>query len=57
VIVDYKTDRITDAQALAQAAHHAPQLQTYGRGLAVASGMSVRERLVVFTTIGRAVPV
>jgi len=57
VIVDYKTDRITDAQALAQAAHHAPQLQTYGRGLAVATGLSVRERLVVFTTIGRAVPV
>jgi ATP-dependent exoDNAse (exonuclease V) beta subunit len=57
VIVDYKTDRITEAQALAQAAHHAPQLQTYGRGLAVATGMSVKERLVVFTAIGRAVPV
>ncbi|HWX23839.1 MAG TPA: 3'-5' exonuclease, partial [Vicinamibacteria bacterium] len=33
-IVDYKTDSITEAQALDQAAHHAPQLQLYGRGLA-----------------------
>jgi hypothetical protein len=30
VIVDYKTDRITAEQAVAQAAHHAPQLQLYG---------------------------
>ena len=42
---------------LAQAAHHAPQLQLYGRGLAQATGMPVRERLVLFTALGRAVPV
>jgi ATP-dependent helicase/nuclease subunit A len=57
VIVDYKTDHIADDQALAQAAHHAPQLQLYGRGLAQATGMPVRERLVLFTSIGRTVPV
>jgi ATP-dependent helicase/nuclease subunit A len=57
VVVDYKSDAITDEQAVAQAAHHAPQLQLYGRGIARAFGMPVRERLVLFTAIGRAVPV
>jgi ATP-dependent exoDNAse (exonuclease V) beta subunit len=57
VVVDYKSDAISEGQALAQAAHHAPQLQLYGRGLAQAAGLPVRERLVVFTALGRAVPV
>ena len=57
VIVDYKTDRITPDQAVAQAAHHAPQLQLYGRGLAQAWGMPVVERLVLFTSIGQSVRV
>jgi ATP-dependent helicase/nuclease subunit A len=57
VVVDYKSDAIAEDQALAQAAHHAPQLQLYGRGLAQAAGMPVRERLVLFSAIGRAVPV
>jgi ATP-dependent helicase/nuclease subunit A len=57
VVVDYKSDAIGDEQALAQAAHHAPQLQLYGRGLAQALGQPVRERLVLFTAIGRTVPV
>ena len=57
VIVDYKTDHIGEDQALAQAAHHAPQLQLYGRGLAQATGLPVRERLVLFTALGRTVPV
>jgi ATP-dependent exoDNAse (exonuclease V) beta subunit len=57
VIVDYKTDGIAAEQALAQAAHHAPQLQLYGRGLAQALGLPVRERLVLFTSTGQVVPV
>jgi ATP-dependent helicase/nuclease subunit A len=57
VVVDYKTDRIEPEQALAQAAHHAPQLQLYGRGLAQATGLPVKERLVVFTALGQAVAV
>lgn len=57
VVVDYKSDAITEDQALAQAAHHAPQLQLYGRGLAQALSQPVRERLVVFTALGRSVPV
>ena len=57
VVVDYKTDSLTPGQALAQAAHHAPQLQLYGRGLAQATGLRVKERLVLFTALGQAVPV
>jgi ATP-dependent helicase/nuclease subunit A len=57
VVVDYKSDAIAEDQALVQAAHHAPQLRLYGRGLAQALGLPVRERLCVFTAIGRAVPV
>ena len=57
VVLDYKTDQVAEADLLAQAAHHAAQLQLYGRGLAQASGQGVRERLVVFTALGRAVPV
>jgi ATP-dependent helicase/nuclease subunit A len=57
VVVDYKTDHIGPGQALAQAAHHAPQLQLYGRALAIATGSSVRDRLVLFTAIGESVAV
>jgi ATP-dependent helicase/nuclease subunit A len=57
VVVDYKTDHIAPEQALAQAAHHAGQLQLYGRGLAQATGMNVRERIVLFTAIGQAIAV
>ena len=57
VVVDYKSDAIAADQALVQAAHHAGQLRLYGRGLAQAFGVPVRERLLVFTAIGRAVPV
>jgi ATP-dependent helicase/nuclease subunit A len=57
VVVDYKTDHIAAEQALAQAAHHAPQLQLYGRGLAQAMALPVAERLVLFTALGRVVPV
>ena len=57
VVVDYKTDGIGPEQALLQAAHHAPQLQLYGRGLAQATGLRVKERLVLFTAIGEAIQV
>ena len=57
VVVDYKTDHLSADQARAQAAHHAPQLQLYGRGLARATGLPVRERLVLFTALGDTVPV
>jgi ATP-dependent exoDNAse (exonuclease V) beta subunit len=57
VVVDYKSDGIAPEQAIDQAAHHAPQLRLYGRGLTQATGLPVRERLVVFTSLGREVRV
>jgi ATP-dependent helicase/nuclease subunit A len=57
VVVDYKTDGIAPAQAIPQAAHHARQLQLYGRGLTQAMGLPVAERFVLFTALGRAVNV
>jgi ATP-dependent exoDNAse (exonuclease V) beta subunit len=57
VVVDYKTDQIGAEQAIDQAAHHAPQLRLYGRGLTLATGLHVSERLVLFTSLGRVVPV
>jgi ATP-dependent helicase/nuclease subunit A len=57
VVVDYKSDAIADEQVLEQAAHHAPQLQLYGRGLTQAIGLPVRERLVLFTALARSVAV
>ncbi|MBN2371823.1 MAG: UvrD-helicase domain-containing protein [Vicinamibacteria bacterium] len=57
VIVDYKSDPIREDDAVAQAAHHAPQLRLYDRALTLATGMPVKERLVLFTEIGRAVSV
>jgi hypothetical protein len=40
-----------------QADHHKEQLRIYGRGLTQAIGLPVRERLVLFTALGRTVPV
>ncbi len=57
VVVDYKTDAVGEEQAIAQAAHHARQLQLYGRGLTQALGLPVAERFVLFTALGRAVNV
>jgi ATP-dependent helicase/nuclease subunit A len=57
VVVDYKSDAITEAQVIQQADHHKDQLRLYGRGLTQALGLPVRERLVLFTALGRSVPV
>ena len=57
VLVDYKTDHIAREHAQIQAGYHAGQLQLYGGGLAQATGLPVRERLVLFTALGQAVPV
>jgi ATP-dependent helicase/nuclease subunit A len=57
VLVDYKTDHIAPEHAQIQAGYHAGQLQLYGRGLAQATGLPVRERLVLFTALGQTVPV
>ena len=57
IVVDYKSDHVPEERLIDQAAHHAPQLRVYGRALALATGKSVRERLVLFTTAARVIPV
>jgi ATP-dependent helicase/nuclease subunit A len=57
VVVDYKTEAISEDQVLAQASHHAAQLRRYARGLALASGSHQSRRFVVFTSLGRQVAV
>lgn len=57
VVVDYKTEAISEDQVLAQASHHAAQLRRYARGLALASGSHQSRRFVIFTSLGRQVAV
>ncbi len=57
VVVDYKSDSISDEQALVRADEHKDQLRLYGRGLAQALERPVRERLILFTALGRTVAV
>jgi ATP-dependent helicase/nuclease subunit A len=57
VVVDYKSDHVPEDRLLDQAAHHAPQLRLYGRALTQATGLPVRERLVLFTTYARTIAV
>jgi ATP-dependent exoDNAse (exonuclease V) beta subunit len=57
VVVDYKSDHVPEDRLIDQAAHHAPQLRLYGRALKLATGLEVRERLVLFTAAGRVIPV
>jgi ATP-dependent exoDNAse (exonuclease V) beta subunit len=57
VVLDYKSDSIHDDQALARADEHKEQLRLYGRGLVQALGQPVRERLILFTALGRTVAV
>jgi ATP-dependent helicase/nuclease subunit A len=57
VVVDYKSDSITDEQALVRADEHKDQLRLYGRGLVQALGRPVRERLILFTALGRTIQV
>ncbi len=57
VVVDYKSDAIADDQALARADEHKEQLRLYGRGLVQALERPVRERLILFTALGRTVAV
>ena len=57
ILVDYKSDHVPEERLFDQAAHHAPQLRLYARALALATGKTVRERLVLFTAVPRVVPV
>ena len=57
VVADYKTEAMAPGEEAARADRHAPQLRAYHRGLRDALGRVVKERFVIFTSVGRAVPV
>ncbi len=58
VVVDYKSDSVaTEEAAFRRADPYRIQLQDYGRCLTQALGLPVRERLILFTALGRSVPV
>ena len=53
VIVDYKTDAVTDAASLAErATHYKPQLDAYVRALEAATGERARAELVFLRSSG-----
>ncbi|MCM1150087.1 MAG: PD-(D/E)XK nuclease family protein, partial [Butyricicoccus sp.] len=51
-VIDYKTDRVTAAEAPERAISYAPQLEAYARALERIRGLPVREKLVYFLTPG-----
>jgi ATP-dependent helicase/nuclease subunit A len=57
VVLDYKTEGMAPGEEALRADRHAAQLRAYHRGIRDALGRPVKERFVVFTAVGRAVPV
>jgi ATP-dependent helicase/nuclease subunit A len=57
VVVDYKTEGLAAGEEATRAERHAVQLRAYYRGVRDGLGRPVKERFVVFTALGRAVPV
>ena len=57
VVADYKTEALAPGEEAVRADRHAPQFRAYHRGLRDALARVVKERFVVFTSTGRAVPV
>ena len=55
VVADYKTEALAPGEEAARADRHATQLRAYHRGLRDALGKVVKERFVIFTSLGRAV--
>ena len=54
-VVDFKTDRVTEATVERRAEDYRPQLDAYTRALSQAAGVRVRRRCLWFFSVGRAV--
>ncbi len=52
-VVDFKTDRVTDATVRARAEEYRPQLEAYSRALSEAAGVTVAHRYLWFFALGR----
>lgn len=57
VLVDYKTDRVTDETIAAYAEHYGAQLAYYAAEWEAQTGAPVKERVLYFVSIGRTVGV
>ena len=57
VIVDYKTDRVKDAEGQELVEHYRSQLMQYKEAVERATGLKVKETLIYSVTIGREIPV
>ena len=56
-ILDFKTDRVSDAGLEDRAARYAPQIRSYGHALSRIWGLSVKRLILYFFTAGQAVDV
>ena len=54
-VVDFKTDRVTEATVERRAEDYRPQLDAYTRALSQAAGVTVKRRCLWFFSVGRAV--
>ena len=54
-VVDFKTDRVTEANLERRAENYRPQLDAYTRALSQAAGVTVKRRCLWFFSVGRAV--
>ena len=54
-VVDFKTDRVTEATVEGRAEDYRPQLDAYTRALSQAAGVRVKRRCLWFFSVGRAV--
>ena len=55
VLLDYKTDRADDADAVA--AHYRPQIEWYAKALQEITGIPVKDRLICLLRAGISIPV
>jgi ATP-dependent helicase/nuclease subunit A len=57
VLVDFKTDTVTDKNIKEKAKHYTPQLEAYSDALKRITGKHVKERIIYFFAIDTAYPV
>lgn len=57
VILDFKTDRVTESDLPEKVAHYQPQLRTYAKALSRIYGKPLKAAYLYFFRLGKAVPV
>ena len=57
VVIDFKTDRVTEETLPLSISEYSPQILAYSRALSLIFGLPVKERYLFFLEMGREVPV